>query len=212
MKQERARVRALTVVFLFSAVAAEKAIAQEYKGEVYGNFGYGSVADDDYSLGNGVVVGGGFGYRFSRRWGFAVDFSRNAHSRDLSSEGIVNKWDGHSLILNGSMVCHFRPESRTRPYLRFGVSYARQEHNEFYQETPSVFLDPFMGSETREETLHATNDFVGLDLGFGVKIFVSERISIRPELRYATLSVIGDGGSPDVLWAPWFSVGIGYHW
>ena len=196
---------------LLVTATAGTAVAQEYKGEVYGNFGYGSVSDDDYSLGNGAVVGGGIGYRFSRRWGVAVDFSRNAHHRDFSRDGIVNKWDGHSLILNGSLLCHFRPESRTQPYLRFGLSYANQEHNELYRETLSVTLDPLGGSETREETIHSTNNYLGLDLGAGVKIFVSERISIKPELRYVALSVRGGDGHPDVLWAPWFCIGIGYH-
>ena len=212
MKQEPVRVLPITILFLIMTATAGTAVAQEYKGEVYGNFGYGAVWADDGSLGNGAVVGGGIGYRFSRRWGVAVDFSRHAHHRDFSWDGIVNKWDGHSLILNGSLVCHFRPESRTQPYLRFGLSYAYQEQNEFYRETPSAFLRQLGDSEVREETFHATNNYLGLDLGAGVKIFVAERISIKPEFRYAALSVRGGGGYPDVLSAPWFNVGIGYHW
>lgn len=177
-----------------------------YKGDVHGNFGYGNVSDDDGSLGNGPVIGGGIGYRFSRRWGVSVDISRNAHNRDFSREGIVHKWDGHSLILNGSLLVHFRPESRTQPYIRFGLSYAQQELTVLYKETPS-----FGPPEVQEETRSTTNNFLGLDLGAGVRIFVAERISVKPQFRLATLSVRG-GGFPDTLWATWFCVGIGYHW
>ena len=155
MKLEPVRILPIPVLFLITFVAREKAVAQEYKSEVYGNLGYGSVGDDDYSLGDGIVVGAGIGYRFSRRWGATFDVSRHTHHRDFSSYGMDKHWDGHSLLLPGSLLCHFRPESRTQPYVRFGMSYAHQEHNEFHRETIDL-PGPYGGSEVREETTQQT--------------------------------------------------------
>ncbi len=210
MKQEPVRALPITILFLVMTVAAWTAGAQEYKGEVFGSFGHGSVGEDDGSLGGGFVLGGGIGYRFSRRWGVEFDISRHGYQRDFSGDGIVHQWDGNALILAGSLLCHFRPEDRTQPYLRFGVSYANQELNEVYRVTPSASFDP--GSEAREETIHRTTKHMGLDLGFGVRIFVSERVSIRPELRYSILNERGGGKFPEVLHVPWVSVGVSYHW
>jgi hypothetical protein len=95
-------------------------------------------------------------------------------------------------------------------YLWFGLNYANQEFNKVYRETPNALFDS--GSEVRNETTHKTTKHMGLDFGFGVRIFVSDRVSIRPELRYSILNERGGGKFPEVLHVPWAGFGISYHW
>ena len=180
----------------------------EYKGEVYGNAGVGGMLDDETNLGKGLVVGGGLGYRFHRRWGVSFDVSRNAHHRDLGAL----KADGHAVLVGGSVQFFFRPETNVQPYLRFGANYARYHGTFTFKPSTPPFGTPVPGSS---ET--GSQNFFGPDVGFGVRFFATKKISIRPEVRFAAHSGLRDYDfARDILepglWVGAFTVGVGYHW
>jgi len=181
----------------------------QYKGEVYGNAGIGGMLDDETNLGQGLVVGGGFGYRFHRRWGVSFDVSRNAHHRDFGTSLIT---DGHAVLIGGSAQFFFRPDTSAQPYLRFGVNYARYQGSFTYKPFTPPFGAPVPGSiET------GSQNFFGPDVGFGVRFFVTKKISIRPEVRFAAHNGLRNYDfARDILepglWVGSFTVGVGYHW
>jgi hypothetical protein len=194
----------IVYLLLLAVTLAVPGFAQNpsYKGEVYGNIGYGLLSDDEGSRGRDVVFGGGIGYRFSRRWGLAIEASRNGHYRETASFAM----DGYAALVGGALQYHLLAESKAQPYLRFGLSYARYE-GRFILKPPTP---PGSG-------INGTQSFIGPDFGAGVKIFATERISVRPEFRVAPLRGLrGYAPHRDVveppLFATWFSVGIGYHW
>lgn len=179
--------------------------ASDHNSEVFFNVGYGKLLDDETMLGNGMVVGFGYAYRLNRRWGLTLEGSRNNHLRDRSGEAF--KFEGHAILAGGSLQYHFRPQTNVQPYLRFGLNFAH-----------------YKGTITRKTTVpppgveaSGTQNLVGPDIGVGMKIFASRKISIRPEYRFAIHSGFHDyDPARDIvepgLWAPRFTIGIGFHW
>jgi Outer membrane protein beta-barrel domain len=196
---------------LSTILLPEMASAQDpdYKREVYGHVGYGKLLDDETNLGNGLAVGGGFGYRITRRLGVTLEVSRNGHRREES----YIKIEGSALLIGGGLQYHFRAESNAQPYFRVGLSFAHYNGTFTYPPSPS-----FPGIPQRpgfEES--GTQNFVGPEVGVGIKIFVNKKISIRPEARIAIHSGFHKYDPPrdilePALWAPRFNIGIGYHW
>lgn len=181
----------------------------EYKGEVYGNAGGSAMTDDETNLGKGLVVGGGLGYRFHRRWGLSFDISRNAHYRDF---GTYLTADGHAVLIGGSAQFFFRPETSVQPYLRIGVNYARYKGTF----TRKPFTPPF-GTPVPGSSETGSQNFFGPDCGFGVRFFATKKISIRPEVRFAAHGGLRDYDfARDILepglWVGSFTIGVGYHW
>jgi hypothetical protein len=186
-------------------MCAEKAGAQgnRYKGEIYGKIGYGWTSEDEGSLGNGVIFGGGVGFMLSNRWELALDI----HSQDNERDGGPGRFfhEGRSVTVGGNFLYHFS-KSRAQPYLRLGLAYAHFDG-----------VKGFRADELYPETrIEGTQSFWGPDLGFGLKAFVTRHITIRPEVRL----FIGGSGEYEPLRDPIepglfltsFAVGIGYHW
>ena len=200
------------ILFLLVALCGANVIyAQDYryKGEFYGNVGGNLMNDDETNLGKGLVVGGGIGYRFHRRWGVSFDVARNAHHRDFGTNLLA---DGHAVLVGGSAQFFFRPETNAQPYLRLGVNYAR------YRGTYTVkaFTPPF-GQPVPGSIKTGAQNFFGPDFGFGVRFFATKRLSIRPEVRFAAHSGTHEYNyARDILepglWIGSFTIGAGYHW
>jgi hypothetical protein len=111
------------------------------------------------------------------------------------------------------MNYHFLPESKAQPYLRLGLSYGHYD-GRFVRK---AVTPPPGFPATPESVRSGKQDFVGPDIGVGVKIFTSKQISIRPEFRFAALQGLHRyDPARDIieqpLFAGWFSIGIGYHW
>src|SRR5689334_25412585 len=113
---------ALAVCVALGITSTARAQDYQYKGEVYANAGINGMTDTETNMGKGLVVGGGVGYRFHRRWGVSFDVSRNGHYRDFGSPLTA---EGHAVLVGGSAQFFFRPETSVQPYLRFGVNYVR---------------------------------------------------------------------------------------
>ncbi|MCI0337472.1 MAG: porin family protein [Acidobacteria bacterium] len=203
----------LRVVFLLLLIVmlavAGFAQNESYKREVYGNIGYGMLGDDEGSHGRDLMFGGGFGYRLSRRWGLAIEASRNGNHRE-TAEFVM---DGYAALVGGALQYHLLAERKTQPYLRFGLSYARYDGRFI----PNPSTPPSGFSVQPGSGKSGAQNFIGPDFGIGAKIFVTKSVSIRPEFRVAPLRGLG-GYEPfrhvlePPLFASWFSVGIGYHW
>jgi hypothetical protein len=199
------------LLFLLAVTMPVPGLAQgePYKGEVFGNVGYNLLGDDEGSRGDGVSFGGGIGYRFSRRWGLVFEASRNGHHRETSEF----EMDGYAALVGGALQYHLLAESKAQPYLRFGLSYARYEGRFVWKP-----VTPPPGFPAQPGSISSTSqNFLGPDLGVGVKVFVTPSVSIRPEFRLAALSGLRDYNPfRDVIEPPLFStgfsVGIGYHW
>ncbi len=62
-----------------------------------------------------------------------------------------------------------------------------------------------------------SQNFAGPDFGVGVRIFVTKKISICPEARFAAHHGMHDYDfTRDILepglWVASFTIGVGYHW
>ncbi len=199
------------LLLLFTFIMPVFVFAQDidYKGEIYGNVGYGRLFDDETNLGTGLVVGGGIGYRFNRRWAVTFDVSRIGHQRETESY----IFEGYALLVGGGLQYHFRPESKAQPYIRLGLSFAHYDGATIGK----PFLPPPGFPPVPGFVENGTQNFLGPDIGVGVKIFVTKKISIRPEYSFAIHGGFHAYDPPrDILepglWAPRFTVGIGYHW
>jgi hypothetical protein len=165
------------------------------------------MTDDETNPGQGLVVGGGLGYRFHRRWGVSFDVSRNAHHRDFGTSLIT---DGHAVLIGGSAQFFFRPDTNAQPYLRFGVNYARYK--------AASRISPSLRPSARPCRIIETGsqNFFGPDVGLACaslrrKRFRFARKCALPRIAVSQLRFcarhFGAG-----LWVGSFTVGVGYHW
>ena len=161
------------------------------RNEVFGAVGIGAAWHDEGSLGSGLNGGGGFGYRLSRRFGLEAEVNAFRTTRDYSSLYPPFQASGVHAMGNGLLYLN---RGRAQTYLIFGAGL-------MHVSNPTGFAGARPGSSA---------DGFAASLGAGIKIFVSEHLSLRPEFR------IYAGDSRGVLEPPLgvfrFSMGIGYHW
>lgn len=184
------KLSALVVVL----AAADVCQAQDYlrKWNVYGAAGYGWTSDDEGSVGNGFAGGGGVGYRFNRRLEAVFDINAFRHRR----EGALGRAEfaGNGQYYTGNLLYHFSG-SRFQPYILGGAG--------------GIAYQVDRGINLPRET--STGGFA-ITFGAGAKAFVSERFSIRPEVRvYAGGRGAAGGIEPPIVNVR-FAVGFGYHW
>jgi opacity protein-like surface antigen len=179
-----------TLLFLAPTV-----LAQDYtsRGEVFGSIGGGKTYDDEGSLGKGLDIGGGVGFRLTPRFGVEGQVNRIDYQRDFDS-GV--RFEGTAVFTTANVVYHFST-SRAQPYVVGGVGFV---HHENRSQFPG---DDFLPKRTANG--FATN------FGAGVKIFLSKNFSLRPEVRVLIGKPEGNGVEQP------FSVGraslaFSYHW
>ena len=180
---------ALAVICLTAAVPS---FCQDFlRREVFGAIGIGKTYDDEGSLGYGLNAGGGFGYHLSR--GFAVEAGVNGFRtrRDFSSSFAPFQANG-AHVMGSGLLCLNRGRAQT--YLLLGAGLLHVHVKNGFGELP-------VG--------RSANGFA-INFGGGLKIFLSQHISVRPELR------IYSGGSGKAVEPPFsdirISLGMGYHW
>lgn len=170
--------------------------SRDYHWELFGNWGYGTRTDDETGLGNGVVLGGGAAYRFAGKWGVVLEGQYFKTSRNTGRFSL----DGSSVSFAPAIHYYFS-RSEAQPYIRAGWTMMRYSGTHRFEnlgvtESGSHFLQ-------------------GLDLGFGVKFFAKERLSISPELRYSGVGFSGYDPYQDIIepgiMSLWFTMGVGYH-
>jgi opacity protein-like surface antigen len=169
--------------------------AQDYtkKGELYGQIGLGVTYDDEGRIGNGFAAGGGVGYRFTPRLGAEFDINAFRHERNVAAGQILFRGAGQ--FFTGNLVFHFKT-GRVQPYVLAGAGGLLYDNQSF--------LGPAKPPQTRF-------GFAG-DFGSGVKFFVNEHWSIRPEVRYYTGANPRFGAIEGPVSNLRVSVGVGYHW
>ena len=172
-------------------IAAAPAFCQDFlRREVFGAVGVGKTYDDEGSLGSGLNVAGGFGYRVSRRIGVEAEVNAFRTRREFSAPFEPFRANGVHAMGSGLLYLN---RGRSQAYLLLGGG----------------LLHSHLGGGFAGVSNRAANGFA-VNLGGGIKIRVSSHFSLRPELRiYA-----GDSGG--VAEAPLgdirFSMGLGYHW
>ncbi|MCX6619791.1 MAG: outer membrane beta-barrel protein, partial [Acidobacteria bacterium] len=147
--------------------------------------------DDEGSIGHGVTGGGGVGYRLWQRFGVEGEFSAFRTRRELSSFYPPFEASGVRVMGNGLLYLNRGP---AQAYLLFGAGmiHVRNEVS-------------FGGIRSDR----ATNG-LNLGAGFGVRIFVNPRFSLRPEVRLDAGATNGSIEAP--FTSARFSIGAAYHW
>lgn len=174
-----------TFVVLFSLVATGFAQTPDYKTEVFGIAGLAGVYDDESYLGSGINFGGGLGLRLSRRFGLNFEGYYVDTSRDFSS-GV--RFESNATTFAADLHIYF-PAGKVEPYVLVGTGLTHFNQANF---SP----DSTFRSEENGYTLQA---------GGGTRIFVTPRLSVRPEFKWVTsnFSLFNQFRG---------TVSIGYHW
>jgi opacity protein-like surface antigen len=159
--------------------------------EVFGVIGVGKTYDDEGSLGKGINGGGGFGYRLSRRFGAELEVNAFKTRREFASVVPAYESNGVHIMANGLLYLN---QGRTQGYLIFGAGLLH------FRNTMG-----FAGVD-----FDRSGNGLAVGIGAGLKIFVKERLSLRPEFR------IYGGAAGGAVEPPFTdmraSMGLGYHW
>lgn len=176
---------------LYLAAPATASGEDFLKKEVFGAIGIGKTYDDEGSLGSGVNVGGGFGYRLWSRIGVEVEVNAFRTRREFSSAYPPFQASGAHVMGSGLL---YLSRGRGQAYLLFGGGLLHTRLESGFGSVPVP---------------RSANGFA-VNLGGGMKIFVNPHVSLRPELR------IYVGDSRGAVEPPFgdirFSMGVGYHW
>lgn len=144
-----------TAAALAAALTATPAIAQIRPGAVTVSPMVGGYAfDGDQNLQDRAVYGLGVGYDISKRWGAEL---MGNYIDGRSDQG---RGDNQVSSLRADALYHFRPEKRLVPYLSAGVG--------------GIHFDPDYRSNSTDPLV---------DLGAGIKYFLSPRVALRGDLR-----------------------------
>jgi len=179
----RTTIAAFLVLILFASFGFAQ--TPEYKTEVFGLVGLAGVHDDESYLGKGINFGGGVGFRPSRRFGlnfegYYVDTSRNFPS------GVL--FESTATTLAADLHVYF-PTGKVEPYLLVGTGLTN------FNQTNIFELEKFLSEETGYT----------LQFGGGTRIFVTPRVSIRPEFKWVVSKF-------SFFYQFLGTVSIGYHW
>ena len=170
----------------FSAFADEP-----LKREVFGSIGWGLNYDDEGSIGSGITGGGGFGYRIWQRFGVEGEVNAFRSKREFASISPPFRMDGVRVMGNGLLYLN---RGVAQSYLLFGggLTHVRNKFN-------------FAGVNAKDSSTGAS-----VAAGFGVRIFLTPHISLRPEFRLEAAPANGAIEAP--FTSIRFSTAIGYHW
>lgn len=158
----------LGLCFMYLVLTPFIAFGQEstYKAELYGGIGYGKFYDDEGSLGRGPIYRAGVGVRVASRLALRAEALGIHHTR-----GDYFHVTGNSLFVFGNAV-YFFPRSRVQPYLLAGIGGHRADYR-------------YSWPGTSNGEYRISKSGLAVDFGAGVKLFLSPRWSLDPELRIA---------------------------
>ncbi len=183
----------ITFILLLPATVCAQDHVKEW--ELFGSLGGSAVFDDEGKIGSGLDVGGGISYRITPKLAIEGQFNRIAFERDFGGFSPV-RFKGRNLFGTASLVYHFRT-AQVQPYVLAGGGFVNHEF--------SVELPPFPSFVERGSNGGAVN------VGTGVKVFVNQSVSIRPEFRLLVGFPNDFGLAPPI--SEWRgSVAVGFHW
>ena len=174
----------------------------KYKGEIFGNVGYGRFYHGDDHLGSGIDPGIGFGVRpFSgklRGLGFEVMVNglrfRNAWGSEYAYE-----YKGDMRVITGNALYHFG-RSRAQFYAVGGIGVLKADYT--YR---NGYMNMIINDPDYLETHGATK--MAVNFGAGIKVRIASGLALRPEIRFYD-TTIGTGYN----WSHMrLSVGAGWH-
>jgi opacity protein-like surface antigen len=151
------------------------------RADVFGTIGYAKLYDDEGRLGNGAAVGGGIGYRLRKRLGVEAEINGFSTEREIAAG--FPPFRNSGAFLMGNALAHFGPP-RAQFYLLGGAGVAN----------------------VRNRISGFSESGFGINFGFGMKIFASEHIYVRPDFRIYGKT----GGEPYSLMR--IGIGVGYSW
>jgi opacity protein-like surface antigen len=154
--------------FLISLHAAWNALAAEnqYKVELFGSVGVSGIHDDESYLGSGMNFAGGVDFRLSHRMGLELEVDHARFSRDFAS-GV--RFEGNATVYGGNLQFYF-PRSNFEPYLFGGAAVTHFDQT---------------GTFPEGDVFESTQDTFTIQFGGGVRFFIMQRISLRPEFRWS---------------------------
>lgn len=182
------RLRLLIPTFVLLAAAHAAAQGPANRGELFAGAGASRVGGDEGSRGNGLYVHGGVGVPLGARVSVEVDVMRAQHERDIAGGPLVGTATG----MFANVVYRFS-EGPTQPFVMGSVGLLRSE-------TTHTF--PFNGVPTAFRS--DENDFAWGG-GGGVRILLTPRFSLRPQLRLVFSEATG------VMGLAAGSIGRGYR-
>jgi hypothetical protein len=170
------------------AAFATAAGAQTYRSEIYGHAGWGSTWDDEGSIGDGPSAAVNVSRRLTRKIAVEGDFGYFRHVREFPLATVK----GSAATLTGNFVYHFT-KGRVQPYVLVGAGMM------IYNPDPRLDSDSATGW--------------AWGFGTGIKGYITERISIRPEWRVAVGQPSRSSGGPEPpISHSRITVGLGYRW
>jgi hypothetical protein len=178
------------MLWLWALLLANIAIAQPvYRGEVYASLERSSVWDDEGSLGSGVGFAGTLGWRLTPKLGLELNVDHFNHKREFSFATV----EGSGTFLTGDVMYHFRT-GRVQPYVLGGGGFVHYVRESGFAPGPE-----------------RSGNGPALNFAVGLKGFITERISIRPEWRLGYATNISAAFEPPLYYQR-ISVGVGYRW
>jgi hypothetical protein len=173
---------------MLAALAAVASAQTRYPNEIHAHVGGGWVYDDEGSLGTGVSIAANLARRLTSKVAVEGELNYFQHKRELS----FATWRGSGAFATGNLVYHFS-RSRFQPYVLAGIGL--------------IVYSPDTGAPNTGTSAGWTWGF-----GTGVKGFITERISIRPEWRvYVGHPERNNGPEPPISHSR-ITVGLGYRW
>lgn len=156
-----------------------------YKGEVFGNLGGGSWEYENSAL----VLGGGVIFRPYPKAGFEIQIRHIQSDDEYSDSGVFQRSDDTGLMFTGAVQYYFS-QMRFQPYVLLGGGYASRHSQIVYRD---------LEFEHRSEFDEAS---VVIEAGSGVNIFLTNKISVRPDVRLIVGGIVSVQASANLC----------YHW
>jgi hypothetical protein len=165
------RYQVAAIVLLATLPVAATALAQSH-GYAFGTVGYGSLGDDEGSLGAGPVAGGGAGFDITDRLALEAAFTQSRHERVGSLS-----WEGEPIAITARVVYLFADrDARARLFVAGGGGYFR------YQGT---FTETRYDSPTSQPRLVSADWLITghtLEFGTGLNLALGKILFVRPEV------------------------------
>lgn len=170
-------------------VLAQGAPTNEYKVEAFGSLGLGALSrfDDSTPFGSGISFGGGIGFRLLN----PLEVKLDVHGMSGLKESVRS-----AMVVSASAAYHFSTRyPAVQPYVLGGVGMLRTNNK------VSTYLN-------RRFVADFTDVGLGVNVGAGLRVFVTPTVSLRPEVTYINAL----WNSRENLSETRVSMAVGYHW
>jgi hypothetical protein len=170
------RFAAIAVLLIFPTLAAAQGRQSEAGPELFGVLAVGWLNDDEGSLGSGLDIGGGGGYRWRGPLATEVQLGRLSTERRFES-GV--DFDARLLQLSGRLLYHLSA-GNSEPYVGGAVGLTHFERT-------SVFPILVRGPDGRtvrqgDEVFRRDGDEFTWGGVAGLRVRAARRVQVRPEI------------------------------